>query len=331
MKKRRFQILRTLAIALAVIAMLMVLSLALIKAYDLYARGQDREFASRFGLYHPVDSGGHKLNLVSYGSGREHTIVFLAGLGIEDMCISYRPMTDHLADDNRIVFIDRAGYGLSDDSLSQMTCDRIVDEYRKALINDGIEGPYVIAAHSLGGVYATYWESHYPEEIEGVIFLDSTQMQETTFAEGKLVNGHTVMELLLNKTGLYRLGLPKASYDFPDTASIEDREVSDALSYVMGTSSLWNYAMNSEYDLIASNCSRTWEEIKTNDIPKVYICATWASEEDQKYIDARETVLKPYLEKMGSCDLVLLPGVHLIYEQRPDDCAKIIEDFLKNL
>lgn len=331
MKKRRPTILRTLAITIAAIVIVMALSIAVIKIYDLNARSQDLEFASRFGLYHPVDVGGHKLNLVSYGNDGGHTIVCLSGLGIEDMCISYRAMTDPLATDNRIVFIDRAGYGLSDDSLSQMTCDRIVDEYRKALANDGIKGPYVLLAHSLSGVYATYWESHYPEDIEGVIFLDSTQMQETTFPEGKLINDHTALEILLNKSGINRLGVPNASHDYPDTASLEDEDLSNALSYMMVTESLWNYAMNSEYDLINDNCRKTWEEITVNDIPKAYICATWASDTDQKYIDARENVLKPYLDKMGNCDLVLLPGIHLIYEQRPDDCAAVIKELLAKL
>ena len=45
----------------------------------------------------------------------------------------------------------------------------------------------------------------------------------------------------------------------------------------------------------------------------------------------RETELQPYLDKMGNCELVLLPGIHCIYDQRPDDVAEIISDFLERI
>ncbi|MBR5320452.1 MAG: hypothetical protein IKU41_01265, partial [Clostridia bacterium] len=45
----------------------------------------------------------------------------------------------------------------------------------------------------------------------------------------------------------------------------------------------------------------------------------------------RDTRLQPYLDKMGNCELVLLPGIHCIYDQRPDDVADIIRDFLDRI
>ena len=45
----------------------------------------------------------------------------------------------------------------------------------------------------------------------------------------------------------------------------------------------------------------------------------------------RDTELQPYLDKMGNCELVLLPGIHCIYDQRPEDVADIIRDFLDRI
>ena len=328
MRKRNTGILRTLLITIAAVAALLAVIIIAIKVFDIVRTDEDRKTASRFGLYVPADVGGHSLNVVSYGNDTGHTLVFLAGLGIEDMSITYRDMTDVLAKDNKIVFIDRAGYGLSDDTATPMDVENIVEDYRKALGSCGIEGPYVLVAHSLGGVYATFWESTHPEQIEGVVFLDSTQLREDTFPEGKLTNTHERSEILMNKLGLFRFSVPGAE-DIPEGEDLKG--ASSRLSYLICNSSLWNEAMDSEYDLISSNCNKTWKKIASNDIPKVYICATWGSDTDQKYIDARENILKPYLAKMGNCDLVLLPGIHLIYEQRPVECAKIIEDLLKRI
>ena len=47
--------------------------------------------------------------------------------------------------------------------------------------------------------------------------------------------------------------------------------------------------------------------------------------------DYKERVLLPYLEKLGNCELVSLPGDHLIYEQKPDECGQIIIDFIDGL
>ena len=42
-------------------------------------------------------------------------------------------------------------------------------------------------------------------------------------------------------------------------------------------------------------------------------------------------VQKPYLEKLGNCEIVYLPGEHFIYEQYPERCADIILDFIASL
>ena len=47
--------------------------------------------------------------------------------------------------------------------------------------------------------------------------------------------------------------------------------------------------------------------------------------------ELRRTVIQPYADKMGSCRIVLLPGEHTIYIQKPDACGTIIRDFLDEL
>ena len=331
MKKGKSKILRTVAITLAVIAALLLLAAGAVKINDLLRRNEDRSLMERFGLYHPVDGGGSDLNLISYGNADGHTIVCLSGLAVEDMCITYRDMTDELARDNRIVFIDRAGYGMSDDSMTPMTVGNIVDSYRTALANEGIKGPVILVAHSLGGVYATYWQSHFPSEVEGLVLLDSTQLRDGIFEGDTLRNGHNMQEILLNKLGLYRIGEDRPEKSIEEGAGLEEERTRKILSYRMTLTGLWNFAMNSEYDLIRDNCAQTWNSIETNDIPKLYICATWASETEQKYIDARNNILMPYLQKMGNARLALLAGEHLIYEQRPADCARLIKELIDTI
>ena len=43
---------------------------------------------------------------------------------------------------------------------------------------------------------------------------------------------------------------------------------------------------------------------------------------------ARKVVINPYSKKMGNCEIILLGGDHLIYEQKPKECGEIIKAFV---
>lgn len=147
------------------------------------------------GYYNPVSVGEHSLNLYACGNeDGKHTIVSLAGWGDGEMFLGWRQMTAEIEKDNRLVFLDRAGYGLSDDSKQEMTPENVVEDYRTALQNAGIEAPYLLMVHSLGGVYATYWESKYPDEIEAIVFIDSSPCFE--IPEEEQLDGGIVADLM---------------------------------------------------------------------------------------------------------------------------------------
>ena len=90
-------------------------------------------------------------------------------------------MTAELEKDGLVVFVDRAGYGFSEDTEQEMTLEAIVEDYRKALKNAGIKPPYILLPHSIGGAYANYWVSHYSEEIEAVVFCGRESAVERRF------------------------------------------------------------------------------------------------------------------------------------------------------
>lgn len=108
-------------------------------------------------------------------------------------------------------------------------------------------------------------------------------------------------------------------------------------------------ALLSEIEQEYRNTSTAWDSIVTNDIPKIYISAAYFTKEDieadgiltdgqiapEDYLetgrDYKERILLPYLEKLGSCELINLPGDHLIYEQKPDECGQIMRDFMDGL
>jgi pimeloyl-ACP methyl ester carboxylesterase len=64
--------------------------------------------------------------------------------------------------------------GWSDESPHPRTSLQIVEELHTLLVQAQIPGPYVLVGHSFGGVNARLYASRYPDEVAGVVLVDSS-------------------------------------------------------------------------------------------------------------------------------------------------------------
>lgn len=356
-------ILRVFIVLLA--AILLLFSGTLI--YHVIKTRQEVVLLQEKGYYNPVSVGDYCINVSMFGNkDGKHTIVGMAGNGMGDYPVAARQMTACLEEDNLVVFVDRAGYGFSDDTENEMTLKYIVEDYRKALKSAGIDAPYILMPHSIAGAYANYWVSNYPDEIEAVVFIDGSQLSENAFEDSPTYEiglGDRVLTLLA-KIGFSRYVLRDNFYHYPDNYTEEEQLLGDALMLM----TLDSIAPLSEDAKLAENGQAAFDGIITNDVPKLYICASWGIQtkedviesnkwinrqieinnmdmksrpleyEDEtlkkiltSYEEAREKIIYPYAEKMGNCEVVCLAGDHMIYEQKPEDCGRIIKSFVDKL
>jgi pimeloyl-ACP methyl ester carboxylesterase len=59
------------------------------------------------------------------------------------------------------------------------TVDRAVDDLRRLLVAAGVRGPYVLVAHSYGGLIATLFTRTYPRDVAGIVMVDAaTQLMK---------------------------------------------------------------------------------------------------------------------------------------------------------
>ena len=315
------------------------------------------------GFYHPVSVGDHALNMYTCGKqDGQHTIIALAGWGDGEMFLGWRQMTEDIEKENLLIFLDRAGYGLSDDSKQNMTPEQVVEDYRTALRNEGIEAPYLLMGHSLGGLYATYWESKYPDEIEGVIFVDGTFCFEVP--EDEQLGGGMIAALMpiVEKLGFAPLVIRSEYGEFLDILPEDQQEQAIYLmSKTLGASAPTNEMGKVDWD-----CDFVWKAMQTTDIPKCYIEAMFGyhtkedfindgvkaesllnvyvepsmkdSGDDAIYEEALRLIKQrrteravPYYEKLGNCEVAKLPGDHVIFLDKPDKCSRIIKEFIDRL
>ena len=126
-------------------------------------------------LMHPppgrlIDIGGYRLHLDCVGSGSP-TVVFDAG-GADDSLAWYKVQPE-ISQHVRACTYDRAGLGWSDPSPLPRTSRVIAIELHTLLQRAQVYGPYVLVGHSLGGMNVRMFAALYPQEIGGMVLVDS--------------------------------------------------------------------------------------------------------------------------------------------------------------
>lgn len=69
---------------------------------------------------------------------------------------------------------NRPGYGESESVATPRDGAHIVAELRELLRSKGLNPPYVLVGHSLGGLYMQYFARRYPDEVQALVLVDST-------------------------------------------------------------------------------------------------------------------------------------------------------------
>ncbi len=118
-----------------------------------------------------VDVGGHRLHLTCRGSGSP-TVVVEAGGG--ELAANLGWIATAVARDTAVCVYDRAGRGWSEDADHPQDAVAIAADLHTLLHRAEVPGPYVIAGHSFGGLYAQTFAARYPEEAAGMVLIDST-------------------------------------------------------------------------------------------------------------------------------------------------------------
>jgi pimeloyl-ACP methyl ester carboxylesterase len=161
---------------------LVTVVLVLLAAASVGATVQD-VVAVRARRAHPApgvlhDVGGHALHLDCRGSGAP-TVVLLNGLG--EVSASWSRVVEGVEPTTRVCAYDRAGQGWSVDADGPPQ-DGVaaVEDLRALLAAAGERGPFVLAGHSTGGLYAMVQAARHPADVAGMVLLDSASPDQFT-------------------------------------------------------------------------------------------------------------------------------------------------------
>jgi len=115
------------------------------------------------------DVAGKRLLLYRSGDGGP-AVVFLPGGGA--VGLDYLNVQERAAALTTSVVYDRAGTGWSEAAALPRTSAQVTGELRELLLTAGVPAPYLLAGHSLGGLYARHYAQRFPGEVAALLLLD---------------------------------------------------------------------------------------------------------------------------------------------------------------
>jgi pimeloyl-ACP methyl ester carboxylesterase len=191
--------------------------------YEMY-----RETAGRVSYPMPgrlIDVGGHRLHINCTGTGSP-TVVLEPGLGEPSTAMGW--IAPAVAATTRVCVYDRAGRGWSEMAAAPQNGVEVATDLHTLLQAAGEPGPYILAGHSAGGIYVLNFAQLYPQQVAGVVLLDSMHPEQYT----KIASWPAFYEMFRRVSALLpslsRIGVGRVMYqsvysDLPAMARDEQR------------------------------------------------------------------------------------------------------------
>lgn len=262
---------------------------------------------------------GHKINVYVEGDGPE-TIVVLSGAGIASPILDFKNLTDSLSKKYKVVVVERAGYGFSEDSDQSRDVMTVLSETRQALSQANISGPFIILSHSMASLESLAWQEKYPDEVKTLVGLDWALL--ASYKDLKDNQSLLTVAYWSSKIGLLRY-FPESFYIKNPTLTETERQQYKLLAYKQ----LMSQAMLHESRLAKENAKKVPSSINPK-IPALLLVSngegtTFSQSEWQRYAER-------FASDQSNVQVDYMDAPHDLYHYQSDAIVSRIKEFLEN-
>lgn len=130
--------------------------------------------------------GGHKMHLYASGNVTGNpgpSVVLEAGTGA--FSIDWYLVQQNVARFARVCSYDRAGHAWSELGPRPRTMKQAAHDLHGLLVAAGVNAPYVMVGHSLGGTMVRVFAAMYPNDVAGMVLVDASPDNGPMFINGK--------------------------------------------------------------------------------------------------------------------------------------------------
>ena len=278
---------------------------------------RENEFLTPMGQ--TVLVNGHQMNIYVQGKGSE-TIVFLSGAGIASPILDFKEVSESLSKQYKVVIVERAGYGYSDDSNHSRDVMEVLSETRQALSQANITGPFIILSHSMASLESLAWQEKYPDEVKALIGLDWAL--PSSYENLKDNQALLTLAYWSSKIGLLRY-FPESFYIKNQTLTENERKQYKLLAYKQ----LMSQAMLHESQTVKKNAKKVTSSINPK-IPTLLLVSngkgtSFSQSEWQRYAER-------FASDQSNVQVVYMDAPHDLYHYQSHEIVSQIEDFLKS-
>ena len=262
---------------------------------------------------------GHQMNVYIKGEGSE-TIVFLSGAGIASPILDFKNLTDSLSKKYKVVVVERAGYGYSEDSNQSRDVMEVLSETRQALSQANVTGPFIILSHSMASLESLAWQEKYPDEVKALVGLDWAL--PASYEDLKDNQALLTVAYWSSKIGLLRY-FPESFYIKNQTLTETERQQYKLLAYKQ----LMSQAMLHESRLAKENAKKVPSSINPK-IPALLLVSngegtTFSQSEWQRYAER-------FASDQSNVQVDYMDAPHDLYHYQSDAIVSRIKKFLEN-
>ena len=279
----------------------------------------EKEQASLTPVGQQVLVNGHQMNVYVEGDGPE-TIVFLSGAGIASPILDFKDVSDSLSKKYKIVVVERAGYGYSEDSNQSRDVMEVLSETRQALSQANVTGPFIILSHSMASLESLAWQEQYPNEVKALVGLDWAL--PSSYEDLKDNQALLSVAYWSSKIGLLRY-FPESFYIKNPTLTETERQQYKLLAYKQ----LISQAMLHESRLAKENAKKVPSGINPK-IPTLLLVSngegtTFSQSEWQRYAER-------FASDQSNVQVDYMDAPHDLYHYQSDAIVSRIKEFLEN-
>ena len=279
----------------------------------------EKEQASLTPVGQQVLVNGHQMNVYVEGDGLE-TIVILSGAGIASPILDFKDVSDSLSKKYKVVIVERAGYGYSDDSNQSRDVREVLFETRQALSQANVTGPFIILSHSMASLESLAWQEQYPNEVKALVGLDWAL--PSSYEDLKDNQALLSVAYWSSKIGLLRF-FPESFYIKNPTLTENERNQYKLLAYKQ----LISKAMLHESRLVKENAKKVPSSINPK-IPTLLMVSngegtTFSQSEWQHYAEK-------FSSDQSNVQVIYMDAPHELYHYQSHEIVSQIEDFLKS-
>ncbi|MBV9787416.1 MAG: alpha/beta hydrolase [Chloroflexi bacterium] len=102
----------------------------------------------------------------------EHSVLFLNGFRMSYQ--SWDKVYPFVAERSTVLLMNRRGVGASPKAKTPQRGDTVVEDIRGMARWAQVPPPYLLVAHSIGGIYANLYARMFGSEVSGVVFVDAS-------------------------------------------------------------------------------------------------------------------------------------------------------------